>query len=41
MFSLSMCFMSMYGGLINDGQEVGIHSLAVLVSVSSTAVSEQ
>ena len=31
--------MSMYGGLINNGQELGVRSLPVSVSV--TAVSEQ
>jgi len=39
MFSLNVCYVSMYGGLINNGQELGVHSLPVLVSV--TAVSEQ
>jgi len=32
-------FVSMYGGLINNGQELGVRSLPVSVSV--TAVSEQ
>jgi len=39
MFSLSVCCVSMYGGLINNGQEFGVRSLPVSVSV--TAVSEQ
>ena len=37
MFSLSLCCVVMYGGLINNGQELGVRSLPVSV----TAVSEQ
>ena len=39
MFSLSLCCVSIYGGLVNNGQELGVRSLPVSVSV--TAVTEQ
>jgi len=39
MFLLSLCYVSVYGGLINNVQELGVRSLSVSVSV--TAVSEQ
>jgi len=41
MFSLSLCCVSIYGGLVNNGQELGVRSLPVSVSVSVTAETEQ
>jgi len=32
MFSLSVCCVSMYGGLISNGQQLGVRSLPVSVT---------